>query len=447
MYDSLVPQTGGRPPRRPIHLTIALVLIVAAVSAGSSADADPPVPYSRDVAPILQANCQECHRPGGIGPFSLLSYEDARDRAELIRSYTQRRIMPPWKAAEGYGEFADARRLTDAQIQTIAGWVDAGMPEGDPKDLPPPRSFTEGWTLGTPDVALDAGAPYEVKARGPDVYRDFVLPFHPTEDQWISAVEVRPGNGEVVHHVVLYIDPEGQSPALDRAQPGPGFTVFGADAGFHPAVWMAGWGPGTTLRPLPAGTAWKIPAGSYLVMQVHYHSHGHAAKDLTRIGLHFAKGPIDKRVRTSYVGNSEFEIPAGDSRYEVTAGASVPRDISVLAVWPHMHQVGHDMKVGATLPDGTQAPLIWVPEWDFLWQLTYSLKNPLKLPAGSQLDLVAHYDNSTGNPNNPNRPPKTVRFGPQTTDEMCFCFFLYTVDEEHLTEARPVDDDGLEIAF
>jgi mono/diheme cytochrome c family protein len=414
-------------------------------TAASAAVHDPPT-YSREIAPILQANCQECHRPGGIGPFSLLTYGDARSRAAQLEAYTRRRIMPPWKAADGFGEFADARRLTDEEIATIARWVEAGAPEGDPEHLPPPRQFPEGWTLGTPDLVLDAGEAFEVPARGPDIYRNFVLPLHATEDLWVSAVEVAPDSSEVVHHVVLYLDPQGKSLALDKAQPGPGFTVFGVDAGFSPAVWMQGWAPGAMPRFLPEGTAWKIPARSYLVMQVHYHPHGHAVKDRTRIGLHFASGPVEKRVRVSAaLGNLNFQIPPGAARYPVSASVRLPDEISMLTVWPHMHQLGREMKVTATLPDGSVKPVVWIPEWDFHWQLMYTMKQPLKLPQGTRLELKAYYDNSAENPHNPNRPPKAVRFGPQTTDEMCFCFFLYTVDAEQLTLGLPVENDPLEL--
>jgi mono/diheme cytochrome c family protein len=255
-----------------VLLGVALLAALApSISAPAGAQNPPPVTYTRDVAPILQAKCQECHRPGSIGPFSLLTYADAKARAKGIQEYTQRRIMPPWKAADGFGEFQDVRRLTDAQIQTIAHWVDVGAPEGDPKDLPPPRQFAEGWTLGTPDLVLDAGEPFEVPAREGDLYRNFVLPFYSQDDQWLSAVEFSPGSAEVVHHVVLLLDPQGKSPALDKAEPEPGFTVIGFTAGFSPALWLEGWAPGATTalpprrhrleapRPLASGDAGPLP--------------------------------------------------------------------------------------------------------------------------------------------------------------------------------------------
>jgi mono/diheme cytochrome c family protein len=405
------------------------------------------VTFSRDIAPILQANCQECHRPGGTAPFSLVTYEQVKPMAPLIQAVTASRFMPPWRAAPGYGEFQNERRLAEAEIETIGRWVEAGTPEGDPKDLPPPRQFPYGWTHGTPDLVLQSPEPFRVPAAGRDIYRNFVLPFYSEEDQWVTAVDIVPDNPEVVHHVILYLDPAGTSLAKDRAQGGPGFTVFGTDAGFSPAIWMIGWTPGAAPPPLPEGTAWKIPARTYVVMQVHYHPHGTVAMDQTRVGLHFAKGPVEKRVRTAFVGNVQFRIPAGSPRYRVRADLELPRDITLLALWPHMHQLGAEMKIAARPPGGSEQPLVWVPNWDFQWQLTYVLKEPLKLPRRTRLSLDSYYDNSADNPHNPNSPPKPVGYGPQTTDEMCFCFFLYTVDAERLSEGRRVENDGLEIRF
>jgi mono/diheme cytochrome c family protein len=424
---------------------LALAAAVILCIGGAAAASEPPVTFTRDIAPILQANCQECHHPGGIGPFSLLTYEDARSHAGLIQNVTQRRVMPPWKAAAGFGEFLDERRLSDDQLRTISRWVEAGSPQGDAKDLPAPRSFAEGWTLGKPDVALDAGQAYEVAPDGEDEYRDFVLPYQPDRDQWVTGIEVLPGSPSVVHHVVLYIDPDGVAPGLDDADDGPGFHVTGASAGFSPAIWLDSWGPGSTPRFLPEGNAWKIPAGARLVMQVHFHPDGEAHHDRTRLGLHFATSPIDKRVRTGVIGNVIFDIPPGASHHRVTAAGIAPTDITLLTVWPHMHLIGREMKVAATLPNGAARPLVWVPDWDFHWQQVFAFKEPLKLAQGSRMALDAYYDNSAGNPFNPNNPPREITFGPQSTDEMCFCFFRYTVDSEHLTQDQTVDPDGIEI--
>jgi peroxiredoxin len=396
------------------------------------ATAKPTVTYARDVAPILQASCQGCHRPGEVGPFSLLTYEDARSWAGLIKDYTHRRAMPPWKPAEGFGEFRDVRRLTDDQIETIGRWVDEGTPRGKPRDLPPPRKFVDGWMLGTPDLVLDAGEPYELAADGPDVYRNFVLSHVPDKDQWVKAVEVRPDQRAVVHHVIAYIDPQGKSLALDKEDPGPGYTSSGGGAGFFPAEFLGGWAPGNTPRFLPPGLGVKIPAGARLVLQVHYHKNGKLLKDRTKIGIHFATDPIRQQVRALPVLNFGLAVPPGDPRHEVKASMPISRDVTLYSVIPHMHLLGREMKLTATLPGGTVRPLVWVKDWDFNWQETYVFKEPIRLPKGSRVDLVAYYDNSSGNPNNPNNPPKQVTWGEETTDEMCVAIFGFTVDGENL---------------
>jgi peroxiredoxin len=401
-------------------------------SAPLVAAAHPKVTFTRDVAPILQAKCQSCHRPGEIGPFSLLTYEAARPWAGLIKDYTQRRLMPPWKPAEDFGQFADVRRLTDAQVHTIVEWVNEGTPRGDPKDMPPPRQFAEGWMLGKPDLVLDAGDSYEVTSEGRDVYRNFVLPYVPDKDQWVSAVEVRPDQRAVVHHVILYGDPLGKSVELDAADPGPGYTGSGVGPGFFPAEFLGGWAPGNTPRFAPPGIAIRIPAHSHLVLQVHYHKDGKPHRDRTRVGLHFATGPIDKEARALPIVNMGLQIPPGVARQEIRATAHIPTDVTARVVIPHMHLLGREMKITATLPDGAVKPMVWIKDWDFNWQETYVFKEPMKLPKGSRIDVVAYYDNSTGNPHNPNNPPKLVTWGEQTTDEMCVAFVGVTVDAEHL---------------
>jgi peroxiredoxin/mono/diheme cytochrome c family protein len=394
--------------------------------------ANPKVTFTRDVAPILQQYCQGCHRPGEIGPFSLLTYEDASAWAELIKDYTGRHAMPPWKPADGYGEFRDERKLTDAQIRTLAEWSDEGAPRGNPKEMPPPRQFTEGWQLGKPDMVLDAGTSYEVAADGPDVYRNFVLDYVPDKDQWVKAVEVRPDQRAVVHHVIVYIDPLGRSLELDAKDPGPGYTSSGGGVGFFPAEFLGGWAPGNTPRFVAPGFGMKIPARAHLVLQVHYHKNGKLLHDRTRIGVHFATEPVQKQVRALPVLNTRLSIPPGEGWHEASASFRVPTDLTAYSVIPHMHLLGREMKVTATLPDGSAKPLVWIKDWDFNWQETYLFKEPVKLPKGSRIDLVAHYDNSTKNPYNPNSPPKQVTWGEETTDEMCVAFLGITVDGEQL---------------
>jgi len=386
-----------------------LLVFLAPIGAPSASSDEGPVPevtYSRDVAPILQENCQECHRPNRIGPFSLMTYEDAKGRAPLLKEYTALRIMPPWHAAEGYGEFKNERRLTQEEIVTISSWVDEGAPEGNPADLPQPRQFPEGWQLGTPDIVLDPGAEFRVRKSKRDFFWSFVLPFEPKEDVWVSAIEVIPGDSEVVHHLGIYVDPTGESVKFDKSHPGLGYP---GDMSFSSYIILDFWTPGGTPQTLEPGTAWKIPADSHLVMDIHYTPDGQ---------LHY---------------------------YEVTASRKIPQDIHLVSGWAHMHYLGKEMKVSATLPDNRTAPVLWVPEYDFHWQQVYEFKEPLGLPRDTRINLVAYYDNSASNPENPYRKPRTISFGQKAKNEMCFFYFHYTVDEEHLMQDKQVDFDGIEL--
>ncbi len=400
-----------------------------------------PITYARDIAPILQKNCVACHRKGQVAPFGLESYKEAAEWAKQLKAVTAARTMPPWKA-DSHGEFLDERRLTTAQIQTIGAWADAGAPAGNLKQTPAEPKFRDGWQLGKPDVIFGMEQPYTVEADGRDEYHCFVIPTHYAEDRYVSAVEVHPGNRAVVHHVIAYLDLSGKARELQAKSPGPGYTnpTPGSGPGFFPVLIFAGWAPGNEARFLPPGVGALLPKGADIVLEVHYHKDGKSEKDQSQIGLYFAKGPVDKRVRLLPVVNPFIRIPAGDAHHVETASMPVIRDITVLAVTPHMHLLGRSMKVVVTLPDKSQTQLVDVPDWDFRWQLTYGFKQPLKLPKGSVVSLEAVYDNSDANPNNPSHPLREVRWGEQTTDEMCLAFVTYTADEEHLTQGKAVPD-------
>ncbi len=257
--------------------------------------------WSRDVAPILQEHCQGCHRPGDIAPFSLENYGDTyRERRKILRAVEQRK-MPPWKPVPGFGEFLGARRLGDREIALIREWVAAGAPEGDARDLPPPRRWPDTWTLGAPDVVLMPETAFEVPPSDRDLYRCFVIPTAFAEDRYVSAVEFVPGNRKIVHHVLTYVDTAGASEALSRAEPRPGYTCFGGP-GFIPAGGLGGWAPGARPQVSPDGVGLLLPAGARVVMQVHYHHRGAGTEsDRTQIGLHFARKPVDQRVRSIVV--------------------------------------------------------------------------------------------------------------------------------------------------
>lgn len=392
--------------------------------------------YNRDIAPIVYRNCVSCHRAGEVAPFALTRYADVKKRARQIAAVTQRRFMPPWKA-DSHGEFQDERRLTAEQIGMIGQWAAEGAPEGRAADLPPAPKFTEGWELGPPDVVVEPSESYTLAAEGADVYRCFVVPTQYPEDRYVAAIEVRPGNRAVVHHMIAYLDSSGAARKLDAADAGPGYTSFGG-VGFPASGALGGWAPGNQPRRLPAGTGTLLPKGADIVMQVHYHKSGKPETDRTKMGLYFAKGAVDKRLRLLPIAGRPLRIPAGAANHVASANMPIMGDITVLQVTPHMHLLGREMTVTATLPDGTAKPLVRVPDWDFNWQTTYCFQEPLKLPRGSRISLTARYDNSAGNPLNPNNPPREVTWGEQTTDEMCLAFVGYTVDAEQLSKGSTV---------
>ncbi len=404
------------------------------------------VTYYRDVVPILQNNCQSCHRPGEVGPFSLMTYRQAVNWAEDIKSYTQRRIMPPWKPAESV-KFHNERRLSDKELATLAAWVDGGTPQGNVKDAPPPAKFPDGWQLGTPDLVLAVPEEFTLGPTGRDLFRCFVLPTNLKEDKYVVAVEVRPGNPRIVHHTIQFIDTKGQARKLeekqrdkDKNQPidpkqpatkydrGPGYSMA-MGVGFIPQGSLLGWAPGQLGRFLPQGSGIFLPKTSDLVVQVHYHRNGRVEKDKTQVGLYFAKKPIDKRYAGSVLAGGSggllgrfFAIPAGAERYPLQGDSWATADYTLHSVMPHMHLIGKEIKVSLTPPEGKELTLIHIKEWDYNWQETYFLKEPMQIKAGTRFHVDAWYDNSDKNPNNPFNPPRRITVGEQTTNEMCFVF-------------------------
>lgn len=391
------------------------------------------VTYARDIAPILNNSCVTCHRPEGAAPFSLVGYDQARAWAKMVKRSTQAKRMPPWKPVTNHGLYHNERRLTDDEIAKIARWADSGAPKGDDKDLPPEPKFKDGWLLGTPDLVLKAEGGYEIAAKGSDVYRCYVLKTDFDEDKWVKAVEYRPGNMSVVHHIIAYIDTSGAGARKDQADALPGYETNGAGPGIMPQGSLGGWAPGNFPRMLQPGVAFRLPRGAHIILETHYHKSGRKEVDQgTQIGLYFAKEPITKRIRYHAIINTWFRIPAGAEAYKATANWKVPQDIHALDVMPHMHLLGREAHVVATLPDGKKQDLVVIKDWDFNWQETYQFKQPLALPKGTKVQLTMIYDNSEKNRNNPSRPPKPVTWGYETTDEMCIAFIAYTVDSENL---------------
>ncbi|HZS07209.1 MAG TPA: hypothetical protein VFD58_20400 [Blastocatellia bacterium] len=393
--------------------------------------------FNKEVVRIFQKNCQTCHHPGDIGPMSLITYQETRPFAASIKQKTQSRQMPPWKPVPGCGEFLDARQLSNEEIATIAAWVDAGAPEGSPADLPPPLNFGDGWALGTPDLVLTPDADY-TPPTDQDMYRCFTIPTVLRGDRYVSAIDVRPGNRRIVHHVIAYLDPTGASVALDAKDPGPGYTSFGGP-GFDNTGILGGWAPGGRGYAAGDGNGIKVQNGSRVVIQVHYHPIGAVEKDRTQIGIYFAKTPVRKELQLLPLLNESFTIPAGDKHYKVTA--SFPKQLvpnaHIVSVTPHMHLLGREIKLEMTPPGQAAQCLINIDDWNFQWQGTYLYKQPVAVPAGTSFNLTSYFDNSSSNPLNPNSPPKPVSWGEATTDEMCIAFIGFTIDALNVSNSSP----------
>jgi hypothetical protein len=364
-----------------------------------------------------------------VGPFSLLSYQDAAKRAEFIRDVVKDRIMPPWKAEPDYGSFHGARRLSDDDIQAIERWVADGTPEGRAEDLPPLPKFSEGWQLGEPDLILKMPEPFDVPAETPDIYRCFVIPIDLKEDRTVAAVEFRPGNRRIVHHAVFFLDSSGRAREKDDADPGQGYKSFGGP-GFIPNGGLGGWAPGCEPLFLADGLGKSLRAGLDLVMQVHYHASGKPEQDQSQVGIYFTKKPVEHLVTGISLLNPRLDIPAGAKRHPSNIEVTLPVDVTAIGISPHMHLLGREMKVWAETPDERTIPLVWVKDWDFNWQLQYTFAEPIRLSKGTKIKLISHYDNSSDNPSNPNSPPRRVRWGEETTDEMCLCTLQVYTDSE-----------------
>jgi hypothetical protein len=369
------------------------------------------VTYSKHIARIIQDNCVKCHRPGEIGPFALTSYDEVVGWAEMIREVVDQQRMPPWHANPKYGHFINDARLSESDKQLIARWVEAGAPEGNKADLPPPKQFTTGWQIGQPDqVIYMTDKPFNVPATGEVRYQYFVVDPGFTEDKWVKAAECRPGNRAVVHHIIVGIVP-------------PGATLGGGD---FAGGWLAATAPGARPMLLREGLAKKVPAGSRLVFQMHYTPNGTAQQDRSSIGIVFADpATVQKTVATDKAGNRGFRIPPGDANYKVEATQTLTRDTLVISLMPHMHVRGKAFRYTALYPSGEKEILLDVPHYDFNWQNSYEFVEPKLMPKGTKMFCEAWYDNSDENLANPD-PAKEVRWGDQTWEEMMIGYFAAT---------------------
>ena len=433
--------------RKVIHagLVCAAAALVLGVPFSGQALAQESGPtFSEDVAPIFYEKCISCHREGEVAPMSLITFREARPWARAIHEKVTTREMPPWHADRRYGKFSNDLSLTQPEIDTIAAWVTSGAREGDPAELPPLPEFTEGWQIGTPDMVFEMPVDYEVPATGTVDYQYFDVPTGFTKDMWMQAGEVRPGDRQHVHHIVIYVkEPEPSNrphvvsvkPILAEGQQPPQRSARTADDGRPRGgdAMLVNWAVGEDPPVHAPGTAKRIPAGSTLIFNLHYTTDGEPGLDRSKLGLIFADEPPAREVRTGLIANPIFELPPHAANYEVEAEATFSEDIKVWTLHPHMHLRGKDMTYTVTYPDGRSEIILSVPRFDFGWQTDYYLAEPLLLPKGSKMHVSAHFDNSEANRANPD-PTATVRWGDQTWEEMMIGFFTYTVEGQ--TAAR-----------
>ena len=393
------------------------------VSGASKTTSNSPVTFHRDVEPILQKNCQGCHRPGEAAPFSLLSYAEARPWAKAIRESVRLKRMPPWFADPHVGKFANDRSLAQTDIDTLVKWADTGAPAGNPKDAPAPREFYTGWNIPQPDLVLEMPKAYKVPVKGTIEYTYYVIPTGFTEDRWVRFAEIRPGNRKVVHHVIAFIREPG-SKWLSKATPGePYVPVKGAsDDDGGPRQWLVGYAPGTIPDMLQPGQARLIKARSDIILEVHYTASGEEQTDLTKVGIAYATEPPKQRVVMLAATTKKFVIPPGADNHQVKAEITLHEDTTISALTPHMHLRGKAFEFRAIYPTGETEELLRVPRYNFNWQLSYEPAKPLMLPKGSRIECTAWYDNSPNNPHNPD-PKSEVRYGDQSWEEMMFGFF------------------------
>ncbi len=446
LTDALAAVLSGKPVAKPVTAAVG-----CAIEYETAAPVGGAVTFYKDVQAILNANCVVCHRQGEVGPFPLSTYNQARRWASDIKDYTANRQMPPWMPAGGVAMKGE-RKLTEKEIATLAVWADAGAPEGNVKDAPKAPDFGEGWRYGKPDLILTPGEDFRLAAVGDDLFRVFVVPTGLTENKWVIGYDVKPGNPRVVHHTLHYFDTTGQGRGLEKKQlakdedaiksgkiladGGPGYTAsmgvgFVAGGGTRDAPTfggLGGWAPGQMGQFLPNGMGWLLPKGSDFLIQTHYHRNGQPARDRTQIGLYFAKGPIDQPWQSVVVNGMKPNelIPAGKVDHVARGAFYLHSDAILHNVLPHMHLLGKTTKVTMTPPGGKPIVLVEIPAWDYKWQETYWFKEPIHAKAGTKLEIEAVFDNSTSNPNNPTSPPKNVKVGEQTTDEMLFGFFGVT---------------------
>jgi hypothetical protein len=416
------------------------------------------VTFTKDIAPIIYNNCTKCHRPNEIGPFSMTNYNEIYPWAPTIKYVTAIRYMPPWKADPHYSRFIGERVLTDEQIALIAEWADNGAPYGNAAEEPDLPDFPTGSQIGTPDLVLSMAESFEHKGGNEDEYRVFVIPTGLTEDKQISTVELRPGNAKVLHHALFSYDNTGAARAMDDLDPGygyDGFGGFGVDAALNNM--FPGYVPGQKPVPFPEGLGQILPAGSDLLMQVHYGPSPLLTLDSSTINIFFKEEPVTRQVQNfiflpfaPLLQNDIFIMPPNTVK-TFYCKFTTPVKVSLFAIWPHAHLLNQSYEVFTTAPNGDTTKLIRIPDWDFNWQGSYNFKKYIVLEPGTTIHVYATYDNTLNNPSNPNNPPQFVTWGEKTTDEMLFLPISYVPyaagDEDVVFEDGTTAVDDPDINF
>jgi mono/diheme cytochrome c family protein len=388
------------------------------------------ITYADHAAAIINENCVSCHRPGEVAPFSLVGYENARKWHRMIAWTTEERLMPPWPAEPGYGKFRGELALSDREIEVLKRWAEAGAPMGEEANLPPEPEFGDStWAMGEPDMLLRVPYQHEIAADGRDEYWHFILQPEIDEPVVVKAMDVHPGNKRVVHHVIGFIDSTGASlnNVPDRENGPLAYERFGGP-GFIPSNSLGGWAPGMRPQAFPEGAGIVVNPGDRLVLQVHYTKTGRPETDQTEVGLYLADPDeeITDELRVAWLAHLGLRIPAGEPEVEVERTFNVPAGFKVFAVMPHMHLLGQHMEAAVETEGGETIPLVRVPDWSFKWQFAYVFEEPIVLDEPGQIRLKAVYDNSAGNPDNPHDPPREVRWGENTTDEMMLLVVFYS---------------------
>jgi tetratricopeptide (TPR) repeat protein/mono/diheme cytochrome c family protein len=417
------------------RVTLALVIALVAAAFAPSVFSRTPlqvrasvqsspaaVTFDKNIAPIMFHSCATCHRPGEAAPFSLLTYADAKKHAHQIADVTRDKSMPPWLPEAQTLKFADEMRLTQQEIDLIQRWLEQGAQEGDSSNLPVPPKFAEGWSLGKPDMVLQAEKPFVLPPQGTDTYWNFIFRVPIIETRWVRAVEIRPGDKRYVHHANILIDRD-ESSRRREAQPGAGFggmEIRIESQAFEPDSHLLFWKPGTVPSVEPEGMALRLDKGTDLILNTHMQPSGKAEIIQPSIGLYFTSHSATKLpMLLQLEDDTKLDIPAGQSDFQVTDEFILPTDVNLLAIYPHAHYLGKDIEAWATLPNGSKENLIHIPHWNLSWQAVYRYAEPVLLPKGTVVSMRYVYDNSADNPLNPNHPPARVRGGDRSSDEMC----------------------------